>query len=55
MTYSRDDGKPIAFQEFFLTDGKANEMMVEKFLKNLGLDIIDNKPSDSPQIDDENN
>lgn len=53
--FKGDDGKPIAFQEFFLTDGKANEMMVEKFLKNLGLDIIDNKPSDSPQIDDENN
>lgn len=53
--FKGDDGKPIAFQEFFLTDGKANEMMVEKFLKNLGLDSIDNKPSDSPQVDDENN
>lgn len=53
--FKGDDGKPIAFQEFFLADGKANEMMVEKFLKNLGLDSIDNKPSDSPQVDDENN
>lgn len=53
--FKGDDGKPIAFQEFFLTDGKANEMMVEKFLKNLGLNNIDNKPSDSPQVDDENN
>lgn len=49
------DGKTIAFQEFFLADGKANEMMVEKFLRNLGLDSIDNKPSDLPQVDDENN
>jgi len=49
------DGKTIAFQEFFLADGKANEMMVEKFLRNLGLDSIDNKPSDLPQVDVENN
>lgn len=53
--FKGDDGKPIAFQEFFLADGKANEMMVEKFLRNLGLDSIDNKPSDLPQVDDENN
>lgn len=53
--FKGDDGKPITFQEFFLADGKANEMMVEKFLKNLGLNSIDNKPSDSPQVDDENN
>lgn len=53
--FKGDDGKTIAFQEFFLADGKANEMMVEKFLNNLGLDSIDNKPSDLPQVDDENN
>lgn len=53
--FKGDDGKPITFQEFFLADGKANEMMVEKFLKNLGLDSIDNKPSDSPQVDDGSN
>lgn len=53
--FKGDDGKTIAFQEFFLADGKANEMMVEKFLRNLGLDSIDNKPSDLPQVDDENN
>lgn len=53
--FKGDDGKPITFQEFFLADGKANEMMVEKFLKNLGLDSIDNKPSDSHQVDDESN
>lgn len=53
--FKGDDGKTIAFQEFFLADGKANEMMVEKFLRNLGLDSIDNKPSGLPQVDDENN
>lgn len=53
--FKGDDGKTIAFQEFFLADGKANEMMVEKFLNNLGLDSIDNKPSDLPQVDNENN
>ena len=53
--FKGDNGEPIAFQEFFLADGKANEMMVEKFLKNLGLSSIDSKPSDSPQTDDENN
>lgn len=53
--FKGDNGEPIAFQEFFLADGKANEMMVEKFLRNLGLDSIDNKPSDLPQVDDENN
>lgn len=52
--FKGDDGKTIAFQEFFLADGKANEMMVEKFLRNLGLNSIDNKPSDSPQVDVEN-
>lgn len=35
--FKGDNGEPIAFQEFFLSDGKANEMMVEKFLRNLGL------------------
>ena len=53
--FKSDNGKPIAFQEFFLADGKANEMMVEKFLKNLGLNSIDNKPSDSAVGDNENN
>ena len=53
--FKGDNGEPIAFQEFFLADGKANEMMVEKFLKNLGLNGIDNKPSDSPVGDDVNN
>lgn len=53
--FKGDNGEPIAFQEFFLADGKANEMMVEKFLKNLGLNSIDSKPSDSPQVDVENN
>ena len=53
--FKGNDGKTIAFQEFFLADGKANEMMVEKFLRNLGLDSIDNKPSGLPQVDDENN
>lgn len=53
--FKGDNGEPITFQEFFLADGKANEMMVEKFLKNLGLNSIDNKASDSPIGDDENN
>ena len=53
--FKGDDGKTIAFQEFFLADGKANEMMVEKLLNNLGLDSIDNKPSDLPQVANENN
>lgn len=53
--FKGDNGEPIAFQKFFLADGKANEVMVEKFLRNLGLNSIDNKPSDSPQVDVENN
>ena len=52
--FKGDNGEAIAFQKFFLDDGKANEVMVEKFLKNLGLGGIDNKPSDSPQVNDEN-
>lgn len=52
--FKGDNGEPIAFQKFFLADGKANEVMVEKFLRNLGLNSIDNKPSDSPQVDVEN-
>lgn len=48
------NGEPIAFQEFFLADGKANEMIVEKFLKNLGLiaSVISNYDND--EEDDDN-
>lgn len=53
--FKGDNGEPITFQKFFLADGNANEVMVEKFLKNLGLNYIDNKPSESPQVDDKNN
>ena len=53
--FKKEDGTSIVFQAFFLTDGKADEVMVEKFLKNLGLNSIDNKPSDSPVGDDGNN
>lgn len=50
--FKGDDGKPIAFQEFFLAEGKANEMLVEKFLKNLGLDEA--TEDDVEDEDDEN-
>lgn len=33
-----ESGEPIAFQDFFLCDGKANEATVERFLKNLGVE-----------------
>lgn len=35
--FQRESGEPIAFQDFFLCDGKANEDTVERFLKNLGV------------------
>ena len=34
--FQGESGEPIAFQDFFLCDGKANEATVERFLKNLG-------------------
>ena len=46
-----DNGEPIAFQEFFLSDGKANEMMVEKFLRNLELDVVN---EDEDEDEEEN-
>lgn len=45
------NGEPIAFQEFFLADGKANEMMVEKFLRNLELDVVN---EDEDEDEEEN-
>ncbi len=39
--FKGDNGDTIAFQEFFLADGKANEAVVERFLKNLKLGSID--------------
>lgn len=35
--FQGESGEPIAFQDFFLCDGKANEDTVERFLKNLGV------------------
>lgn len=35
--FQGESGEPIAFQNFFLCDGKANEDTVERFLKNLGV------------------
>ena len=35
--FQGENGGPIAFQDFFLCDGKANEATVERFLKNLGV------------------
>ena len=36
-----ESGEPIAFQDFFLCDGKANEATVERFLKNIGVSPTD--------------
>ncbi len=51
--FKGDDGKTIAFQEFFLADGKANEMMVEKFLRNLGLIASAISNNDDEEDDEE--
>lgn len=51
--FKGDDGKTIAFQEFFLADGKANEMMVEKFLRNLGLIASAISSNDDGEDDEE--
>lgn len=39
--FQGESGEPIAFQDFFLCDGKANEDTVERFLKNLGINPTD--------------
>lgn len=39
--FQGESGEPIAFQDFFLCDGKANEDTVERFLKNLGINPKD--------------
>lgn len=52
--FKGDNGEPIAFQKFFIADGKANEMMVEKFLKNLGLIASAISNNDNDEEDDEN-
>lgn len=39
--FQGERGEPIAFQDFFLCDGKANEDTVERFLKNLGINPTD--------------
>lgn len=49
--FKGDNGEPIAFQEFFFADGKANEMMVEKFLRNLELDVVN---EDEDEDEEEN-
>lgn len=51
--FNGENGKSIAFQEFFLADGKANEIMVEKFLKNLGLTASVILNNDNGEEDDE--
>lgn len=51
--FKGDNGEPIAFQEFFLSDGKANEMMVEKFLRNLGLTASAISNNDDGEEDEE--
>ncbi len=39
--FQGESGEPIAFQDFFLCDGKANEDTVERFLINLGINPTD--------------
>lgn len=39
--FQGESGEPIAFQDFFLCDGKANEDTVERFLKNLCVNPTD--------------
>lgn len=51
--FKGDNGKPIDFQKFFLADAKADEMMVEKFLRNLELDVV-NEDMDEGEDEDEN-
>lgn len=51
--FKGDNGEPIAFQEFFLSDGKANEMIVEKFLRNLGLTASAISNNDDGEEDEE--
>lgn len=53
--FKGDNGEPIAFQKFFLADGKANEMMVEKFLTNLGLDVTNEDEDEDEDEDEEEN
>ena len=43
-----ENGEPIAFQDFFLCDGKANEATVERFLKNLGVTTKDTEEHTTP-------
>lgn len=51
--FKGDNGESIAFQEFFLADGKANEVMVEKFLRNLGLIASAISSNDDGEDDEE--
>lgn len=51
--FKGDNGKPIDFQKFFLANAKADEMMVEKFLRNLELDVV-NEDMDEGEDEDEN-
>ena len=51
--FKGDKGEPIAFQKFFLADGKANEVMVEKFLQNLGLTASAISNNDDGEDDEE--
>lgn len=39
--FQGESGEPIAFQDFFLCNGKANEDTVARFLKNLGVNPTD--------------
>lgn len=39
--FQKEDGTKIAFSEFFNTDGNSNTHMIKLFMKNLGVDIVD--------------
>ena len=49
--FQGESGEPIAFQDFFLCDGKANEDTVERFLKNLGVEAKEKEDKQETEDD----